>query len=93
MDQKDVEKLAKLSRLKFSKKEKDKIPGQLLDIIDYVDQLSELDTTDTPPMGQPFIKNLKLAPDKVENSETGEDIRKNGPDFEDGFFKVKKVIE
>lgn len=93
MDQKDVEKLAKLSRLKFSEEEKDKIPGQLLDIIDYVDQLSELDTRDIPPMGQPFMDNLSLSPDKVEKFKNVEDIRENGPDFEDGFFRVKKIIE
>ncbi len=93
MKKKDVEKLAKLSRLKFSDREKNKIPGQILDIIDYVDQLSELDTGDTAPMGQPFLDKLKLASDKVEEFDDKDKIQKNGPDFKDGFFRVKKIIE
>ncbi|MFC2061847.1 Asp-tRNA(Asn)/Glu-tRNA(Gln) amidotransferase subunit GatC [Elusimicrobiota bacterium] len=96
MDKKQVEKVASLARLEFSKEEMEKISGQLINILDYIDQLKELDTSDTEPMGQPLgdlMKKLRLAEDSQSPFANTEKLTRIAPDFKDGFYKVKKVIE
>ena len=41
----EVQKLARLSRLKLSPEEQERLSGQLSDILTYVDMLSEVDTS------------------------------------------------
>jgi aspartyl-tRNA(Asn)/glutamyl-tRNA(Gln) amidotransferase subunit C len=93
MDQKEVEKTAKLARLSFSAKEAKEIPNQLNKILDYIGQLNELDTTEVKPMSQPLVKKLRLADDIPREFKNKEGLAKNAPDFKDGFYRVKKVIE
>lgn len=47
-----VEKIARLARLKLSEEEMERYAGQLTDILNYVDVLKELDTTGVPETSQ-----------------------------------------
>ncbi|MDA3793461.1 MAG: Asp-tRNA(Asn)/Glu-tRNA(Gln) amidotransferase subunit GatC [Elusimicrobia bacterium] len=95
MDKNEVEKTAKLARLNFS--EQEEIPGdfsrQLNKILKYIGQLNNLDTADISPMSQPLVKKLKLADDTSREFKNKEELANNAPDFKDGFYRVKKIIE
>ena len=96
MDEKEVKKIAELARLELSAEEEKKIPDQLIKVLDYVGQLKELDTENIPPLDQPLgSKMTELV--KEEDSEcvfdNPEKLTKNAPDFKDGFYRVKKIIE
>lgn len=47
-----VEKIARLARLKLSEEEMERYAGQLTDILNYVEVLKELDTTGVPETSQ-----------------------------------------
>jgi len=96
MDIKDVEKIANLARLEFTPEEKKKIPEQLTKILDYIDQLKELDTSNVQPISQPLsnhMDRLKLMDDELIDFKDNEKLTNNAPDFKDGFYRVKKVID
>jgi len=93
MDKKQVEKIASLARLKLTEEEKEKFSGQLEDILGYIDQLKELDTKDTEPIGQPLIDKLRLADDNIVDFDNIEALHEIAPDFKDGLYRVRKVIE
>lgn len=48
----ELEKIARLARLKLSEEEMERYAGQLTDILNYVDVLKELDTTGVPETSQ-----------------------------------------
>ncbi len=93
MREKEVEKTATLARLEFSEEEKKNFPEQLTKILDYIDQLKELDTARVVPIGQPMLNKLEMAEDVIKEFKDTEKLTKIAPDFKNGFFRVKKVIE
>jgi len=96
MDKKQIDKISKLSRLKLTEEEQLKIPEQLEKILEYVDQLKELDTSAVKPIEQPLgslMSRLRLNADEVSEFKEKKKLHEIAPDFEDGFYRVKKVIE
>ena len=90
---KDVEYIADLARLKFSKEELENFTKQLNQILEYMDKLNELDTSNVEPLSHPVEGTNVFRDDKVEESISREEALKNAPDSDDVFFKVPKVIE
>lgn len=90
---KQVEHVAKLARLSFDEEEKEKFADQLGKIIAYVDQLNELDTTDVEPMDQAVPKTNVMRDDVVVDTKNLDDIIKNAPAEEDGYFRVPRITE
>lgn len=90
---KQVEHVAKLARLSFDEEEKEKFADQLGKIIAYVDQLNELDTTDVEPMAQAVPKTNVMRDDVVVDTKNLDDIIKNAPAEEDGYFRVPRITE
>ncbi|MCQ2789199.1 MAG: Asp-tRNA(Asn)/Glu-tRNA(Gln) amidotransferase subunit GatC [bacterium] len=88
---KDVEHVAKLARLELTEEEKEKFTRQLGDVLKYVEQMNEVDTTDVKPMAHAFDVVNVMREDKVVYEQTKEELMKNAPDVEDGFFKVPKI--
>ena len=88
---KDVEHVAKLARLELTEDEKEKFTRQLGDVLKYVEQMNEVDTTDVKPMAHAFDVVNVMREDKVVYEQTKEELMKNAPDVEDGFFKVPKI--
>ncbi|HBM81699.1 MAG: Asp-tRNA(Asn)/Glu-tRNA(Gln) amidotransferase subunit GatC [Clostridiales bacterium] len=90
---KDVQYVAELARLKFSEDKLLKFTKDLNDIVGYVDKLNELNTDDIPVSVNPvFIQNV-FREDKKGESLNSEEVLKNAPDKQDGYFKVPKIIE
>ena len=91
---KDVEHIAKLSKLRLSDAEKEKFAKQLSGVIEYVEQLNEVDTKGVEPTSQVTGLENVYREDRVENSAvTREDIAKNAPDFDGESFVVPGVFD
>ncbi len=88
---KDVEHVAKLARLELTEEEKEKFTSQLGDVLKYVEQMNEVDTSDVEPMAHAIDFVNVMREDVVKYEQTKEELMKNAPDAEDGFFKVPKI--
>lgn len=89
----EVEHIADLSRLKFDDSEKEKLAGQMADIIDFVNKISELNTSDVEPTNHVLdIKNV-FRKDEVQESTNREELLRNAPTSEAGCIVVPKVVE
>ncbi|MBU1026452.1 MAG: Asp-tRNA(Asn)/Glu-tRNA(Gln) amidotransferase subunit GatC [Candidatus Margulisbacteria bacterium] len=93
VSKKDVEHVARLARLGLSEEEKEIFTKQLSDILDYAKILNKLDTKNTDPTSHAVPMKNVLREDKVVPCENTEDILANGPEIEDGMFKVPRIIE
>lgn len=93
INKKDVEHVAKLSRLKLKEEQKQKFTHQLNTILEYIEKLNKLDTSKIEstshvvPLANVRRKDLKKPSFPVE------EILKNAPDKERGYFKVPPIIE
>lgn len=88
---KDVEHVAKLARLDLTEEEKEKFTKQLGDVLKYVEQMNEVDTTDVKPMAHAFDIVNVMREDEVICEQTKEELMKNAPEEENGFFRVPKI--
>lgn len=88
---KDVEHVAKLARLELTEDEKQKFTKQLGDVLKYVEMMNEVDTTGVEPMAHSFDAVNIMRDDKVVYEQTKEELMKNAPEEENGFFRVPKI--
>ena len=88
---KDVEHVAKLARLELTDEEKELYTKQLGDVLQYVNQMNEVDTSHIEPMTQVVDFVNVMREDKVVYEQTKEELMKNAPEQENGFFKVPKI--
>jgi len=93
IDQAQVKKVAKLSRLQLTEAEIVELTHQLSAILDYVEKLNELDTTNVEPLAHCLpIKNVFRA-DEVKESLGTEKTLANAPQRDGSFFKVPKILD
>ena len=88
----DVEKMARLSRLNLTDKEKEKFTKQFSDILGYVEELSEIDDKSVEPIDHITGKSNVMREDKITCKSKRDKMLKNAPDKEDGFIKVKAIL-
>ena len=88
---KDVEHVAKLARLELTEEEKELYTKQLGDVLKYVDQMNEVDTSNVKPMTQVIDFVNVMREDEVHYDNTKEELMKNAPEEENGFFRVPKI--
>ena len=88
---KDVEHVAKLARLELTDAEKELYTKQLGDVLQYVNQMNKVDTSNIEPMTQVVDFVNVMREDKVVYEQTKEELMKNAPEQENGFFKVPKI--
>lgn len=88
-----VEHIANLARLSLTKEEKELYTKQLSKILDYIDQLNEANTEGVEPMTQPIPTVNVMREDIVKKQYERQDMLKNAPHEEYGFFRVPKIGE
>jgi aspartyl-tRNA(Asn)/glutamyl-tRNA(Gln) amidotransferase subunit C len=97
MDQKinelQVRKVAKLSRLELSDQEVQEFTGQLEAIIAYVDKMSELNTDEVEPLAHCLPLSNCLREDRVTDSIGADAVLANAPQRDGEFFKVPKILD
>ena len=82
-----------LSRLKLPQEEKERMTGELEQILVYMDVLDGLDTSGVEPMSHVFpLKNV-LRPDEVAPSGDRAALLANAPVPDEEAFLVPKTVE
>lgn len=93
LTEKDVAKVAKLSRIKMSDDRLKELVPQLSNIIGFVEQLSEVDTDNVEPLASVVDLNLRLREDVINDGDYQKEILANAPETMEGYFVVPKVVE
>ena len=93
MDNKTVETISYLARLKLDKDKKEKITKDLENIINFVAELQELDTTDIAPLANPVEKVAPKREDSVNSKNRKDAFLLNSPESDQDYFMVPKVVE
>jgi len=88
-----VQHIATVARLQLADAEFDDIVDKLSRIVDFVDQLQAAPTDDVLPMAHPLNMSQRLRADEVTEPNARDEIQKNAPRVEDGYYLVPRVIE
>ena len=88
-----VQHVALLARLGLSDAERERLRDQLTTILEHIDQLRELDLAAIPPTAQVIPLEPVLRDDVVTPSLTVDQALANAPRSENGFIKVRAVLE
>jgi len=92
VDEKLVDDLAHLSRLRFTAVEKDGIRKDMEKIIGFVEKLNELDTTGVEPLRHMSQVVNVMRSDELNGSISREEALSNVPEHDATFIKVPKVL-
>jgi aspartyl-tRNA(Asn)/glutamyl-tRNA(Gln) amidotransferase subunit C len=93
IDEAQVRKVAKLSRLDLTEAEIEAFTGQLSAILDYVEKMNELDTDDVEPLAHCLPISNVLREDRAKDSLGAEKALANAPQRDGNFFKVPKILD
>lgn len=88
-----IQDIAKLSKLKFDDSAEEKMKVDLEKMIDFVDKLNEIDTEGVDPLIYMSEEVNVLREDKVTESTSQEDALKNAPEKDSDYFKVPTVLK
>jgi aspartyl-tRNA(Asn)/glutamyl-tRNA(Gln) amidotransferase subunit C len=92
IEKSNVEKVARLAKLKVTEDEKERLSHELSQIITYVEKLNELDLENVPPTSHVLdLKNV-MRDDEVKAWLSQVEALMNAPARHGGFFSVPKVI-
>ena len=93
VDAATVRRIAHLARIAVAEDEVEHLRAELNAILAFVEQLSEVDVAGSEPMTSVIPMEMKKRPDDVTDGGIPDDILKNAPAAQDGFFVVPKVVE
>jgi aspartyl-tRNA(Asn)/glutamyl-tRNA(Gln) amidotransferase subunit C len=92
INDKTLDKLAELSRLKFEGDARKAIKKDLVRMLDFVDKLNELETDNVKPLIYMTDETLELRSDEVGEEVEQSAALKNAPSKDSDYFKVPKVL-
>jgi aspartyl-tRNA(Asn)/glutamyl-tRNA(Gln) amidotransferase subunit C len=93
VDSKTVRRIARLARIAVDDDQAAAMERELNALLAWVEQLSEVDVEGVPPMTSVVAQKLKMRQDAVTDGGRRDDVLKNAPLSEEGFFIVPKVVE
>lgn len=88
----EVRRIAALANIGLSDTEVKQMAGELDRIVDFVEQLQSVDTKGVPTTDQVTGLVDVFRPDDVHRNLSRTELLANAPDQQDGFFKVKRVL-
>ena len=88
-----VDYISELSRLKLPEEEKEKMTGELEQILAYMDTLNALDTSGVEPMSHVCPVTNVVREDEVAPSFDRAELLKNAPSTDGEAFLVPKAVE
>ena len=88
----EVLKIAALAKLSLNEAEVERFTNQMNDILGYVEQLNELNTEDVEPLSHVLDLTNVIRKDNKGTSLGMQEVLKNAPKTDGGFFVVPKVI-
>ena len=71
----------------------DNFTRQISDILEMIQQLEKVNTDDIEPMAHPLNMKQRLRMDEVTEENQRDLYQENAVEFEQGFYKVPKVID
>ncbi|WP_416188963.1 Asp-tRNA(Asn)/Glu-tRNA(Gln) amidotransferase subunit GatC [Neisseria sp. CCUG17229] len=89
----DVEKIAKLSRLRLTDEEQTQTLSELNDIFAMVEKMQNVDTDGIEPMAHPHEVALRLRKDEVTESDHAAEYQAVAPEVRNRLYIVPQVIE
>lgn len=89
----EVVHLSLLCRMTLSEAEVEVFQEQLSEVLDNFEILEEVDTSDVPPTAYPIHLENVVRDDVAAPCMSQDDILANAPHQEDGYFRVKPVLE
>ena len=93
IDSKLILRLEDLARLELSDEERNKLTGDLNEILKMVEKLEELNTEGVEPLVYINEEVNKLREDKINNQVSQKEALKNAPQQDGTYFKVPKVLK
>lgn len=90
MELKDVENLSELAKIELTEEEKKGLMKDLDSILGYIKQISEVDVRDIEPKNE--NRNVWREDILEERDFSAQIIKKQFPDSQDSFVKVKKIM-
>ena len=93
IDESQVRKVARLSRLQLTDAEVGEFADQLSAIIGYVEKMNELDTENVEPLAHCLPISNVFRQDRVKESLGTEKALANAPQRDGEFFKVPKILD
>jgi len=94
IDDKTIDKLAKLSSLEISEDKKEKLKSELEDIVSFVENLNEVDVSNVDATFTTIASGQPLREDEVNSDdEITKRIMDNAPKVEENHFVVPQIIE
>ena len=93
IDEAQIRKVAKLSRLDLTEAEIREFTGQLSAILDYVEKMNELNTDNVEPLAHCLPVANVFREDFAKESLGTEKVLANAPQSEGEFFKVPKILD
>ncbi len=93
VDSATVRHIAKLARIAVTDSEVEALVPELNNILGWIEQLQEVDVSGIEPMTAVIPNTLRLREDVVTDGGKRDEVLKNAPVAEHGFFAVPKVIE
>jgi aspartyl-tRNA(Asn)/glutamyl-tRNA(Gln) amidotransferase subunit C len=93
IDRKDVEHVARLTRLALSETELERMREQLNSILAHLDTLRLVDTTGVEPTSHAVDVVNVMREDEVEPCFPRDAMLGNAPDRSGEFFRVPRIIE
>ncbi len=94
VDDKLIDKLAKLSSLQIDESKKEHLKSELGDIINFVENLNEIDVSSIDATFTTVEGGTPLREDEaVQDLEMSNHILEHAPKSENGYFVVPKIIE
>lgn len=90
----DVEKIAKLAKLRFTDEETEKLQGEMNKVLEYIDTLDDIPNLDKVEPLENINETENVFRDDVsEICLSKEEALKNAPEKTENFFKVPKVLD
>lgn len=89
----EVRYIARLARVALDDDEVERLQEQLSAILDHFAVLNEIDTDGVPPTAQTFEMTNVQREDEPEPSANRDDVLANAPRRQDGYFRVRAVLD
>ena len=93
VDAHTVRHIARLARIAVGDDEVAALAPELSNILGWIEQLQEVDVSGVEPMTAVIPNRQRLRADEVTEGGIRDDVLRNAPAAEHGFFAVPKVIE
>jgi aspartyl-tRNA(Asn)/glutamyl-tRNA(Gln) amidotransferase subunit C len=89
----EIEKIARLARLRLEESQIEPLTERLNNILAMVDALQAVDTSGVEPMANPLDAVQRLRPDSVTEADQRDRFLAIAPQSEQGLYLVPQVIE